>query len=176
MSIRTRFAPSPTGFLHIGGVRTALFNWLLPGTTAASSSCGSTTPIRNATSTTPSSASSTGFAGSASTGTKGRKRAGRSGPYYQSQRTESYRRAADQLLASGHVYRDYSTDSERTADKARGRARQAGLSISPQGTHRRGSRPVRSREDVRSPSLRGPAGTNARPPRPDQGRRRVRHR
>ena len=29
MTIRTRFAPSPTGFLHIGGVRTALFNWLL---------------------------------------------------------------------------------------------------------------------------------------------------
>jgi hypothetical protein len=29
MSIRTRFAPSPTGYLHIGGVSTALFNWLL---------------------------------------------------------------------------------------------------------------------------------------------------
>ena len=28
MTIRTRFAPSPTGYLHIGGVRTALFNWL----------------------------------------------------------------------------------------------------------------------------------------------------
>ena len=27
--IRTRFAPSPTGYLHIGGVRTALFNWLV---------------------------------------------------------------------------------------------------------------------------------------------------
>ena len=27
MSIRTRFAPSPTGFLHIGGARTALYNW-----------------------------------------------------------------------------------------------------------------------------------------------------
>ena len=27
--IRTRFAPSPTGYLHIGGVRSALFNWLL---------------------------------------------------------------------------------------------------------------------------------------------------
>ena len=28
MSVRTRFAPSPTGFLHIGGARTALYNWL----------------------------------------------------------------------------------------------------------------------------------------------------
>src|SRR3982750_1361673 len=28
MSVRVRMAPSPTGFLHIGGVRTALFNWL----------------------------------------------------------------------------------------------------------------------------------------------------
>jgi glutamyl-tRNA synthetase len=28
MSVRVRFAPSPTGYLHIGGVRTALFNWL----------------------------------------------------------------------------------------------------------------------------------------------------
>ncbi|MDQ6971427.1 MAG: glutamate--tRNA ligase family protein, partial [Mariprofundaceae bacterium] len=28
MTIRTRFAPSPTGMLHIGGARTALFSWL----------------------------------------------------------------------------------------------------------------------------------------------------
>ena len=28
MSIITRFAPSPTGYLHLGGARTALFNWL----------------------------------------------------------------------------------------------------------------------------------------------------
>ncbi|MEO8444540.1 MAG: glutamate--tRNA ligase family protein, partial [Gammaproteobacteria bacterium] len=28
MKVKTRFAPSPTGFLHIGGVRTALFSWL----------------------------------------------------------------------------------------------------------------------------------------------------
>ncbi|HOA53446.1 MAG TPA: glutamate--tRNA ligase family protein, partial [Thermogutta sp.] len=28
MTVRTRFAPSPTGYLHIGGVRTALFCWL----------------------------------------------------------------------------------------------------------------------------------------------------
>ena len=29
--IRVRFAPSPTGYLHIGGARTALFNWLFAG-------------------------------------------------------------------------------------------------------------------------------------------------
>ena len=28
MTVRVRFAPSPTGFLHVGGARTALFNWL----------------------------------------------------------------------------------------------------------------------------------------------------
>jgi len=29
LTIRVRFAPSPTGYLHVGGARTALFNWLL---------------------------------------------------------------------------------------------------------------------------------------------------
>ena len=28
MTVRTRYAPSPTGYLHVGGARTALFNWL----------------------------------------------------------------------------------------------------------------------------------------------------
>jgi nondiscriminating glutamyl-tRNA synthetase len=38
MMIRVRFAPSPTGYLHVGGARTALFNYLLRSITAASSS------------------------------------------------------------------------------------------------------------------------------------------
>ena len=47
MSVRVRMAPSPTGFLHIGGVRTFLFNWLFArGTRAASACCGSRTPTR----------------------------------------------------------------------------------------------------------------------------------
>ncbi|MBI3624060.1 hypothetical protein HY218_00325, partial [Candidatus Saccharibacteria bacterium] len=29
MTVRTRFAPSPTGYVHVGGIRTALFAWLL---------------------------------------------------------------------------------------------------------------------------------------------------
>jgi glutamyl-tRNA synthetase len=39
------------------------------------------------------------------------------GPYFQSERSEHYRRAAARLLESGHVYRDYSTEAERAADK-----------------------------------------------------------
>jgi glutamyl-tRNA synthetase len=40
------------------------------------------------------------------------------GPYFQSQRREIYARAAERLIASGHVYRDYSTDAQRDAEKA----------------------------------------------------------
>src|SRR5262249_38045667 len=117
-SLRTRFAPSPTGFLHIGGVRTALFNWLLarhhggrlilriddtdqqrPGEDAVRR-------IRD------------GFRWLGIDGDEGPEVGGTSGPYYQSQRSALYRQAADRLLASGHVYKDYSTDEERAAAKA----------------------------------------------------------
>src|SRR5262249_11283328 len=40
------------------------------------------------------------------------------GPYFQSQRSEHYAKAAAALVASGHAYRDYSTQAERDADRA----------------------------------------------------------
>lgn len=46
--IRVRFAPSPTGYLHIGGARTALFNWLFAAKTAVSWYCALKIPIPNA--------------------------------------------------------------------------------------------------------------------------------
>ena len=72
-SVRVRFAPSPTGALHIGGARTALYNWLLArGTRAGRWCCGSRTPTASARRRRTSSRSSTRCAGSSSTGTRGR--------------------------------------------------------------------------------------------------------
>ena len=132
MSIRTRFAPSPTGFLHIGGVRTALFNWLLARHHGGQFilRIDDTDQERHVEDAVKRILD--GFRWIGIDWDEGPEVGGPFGPYYQSQRADSYRRAAERLVASGHVYRDYSTDSERAAEKARGRARQARLSISPQ--------------------------------------------
>ena len=117
-SVRTRFAPSPTGYLHIGGVRTALFNWLLArhhngqfilridDTDQQRHVEESVGKILD------------GFRWIGIDWDEGPEVGGGYGPYYQSQRSEIYKQAADRLLASGHVYRDYSTEQERAAEKA----------------------------------------------------------
>ena len=46
--VRTRFAPSPTGYMHVGNLRTALYTWLIAGMPAGRLSCASRTPIRSA--------------------------------------------------------------------------------------------------------------------------------
>jgi hypothetical protein len=43
----TRFAPSPTGYIHVGNLRTALMNYLIARKSAAPSSCGWTIPTRS---------------------------------------------------------------------------------------------------------------------------------
>ena len=117
MSVRTRFAPSPTGFLHIGGVRTALFNWLLARHHGGQFilRIDDTDQERHVEDAVRRILD--GFRWIGIDWDEGPEVGGPFGPYYQSQRADHYRRAADQLLASGHVYRDYSTDSERAALK-----------------------------------------------------------
>jgi nondiscriminating glutamyl-tRNA synthetase len=117
-SVRTRFAPSPTGFLHIGGVRTALFNWLLARHHGGRFllRIDDTDQQRHVEDAVAKILD--GFRWIGIDWDEGPEVGGDFGPYYQSQRAEIYRRAADQLLASGHVYRDYSTEQERAAEKA----------------------------------------------------------
>ncbi|MGE3821926.1 MAG: glutamate--tRNA ligase [Isosphaeraceae bacterium] len=118
MSVRTRFAPSPTGFLHIGGVRTALFNWLLARHHGGQFvlRIDDTDQQRHVEDAVKKILD--GFRWIGIDWDEGPEVGGAFGPYYQSERTASYRAAADRLIASGHVYRDYSTDRERAADKA----------------------------------------------------------
>ncbi len=101
---RVRFAPSPTGYLHVGGARTALFNWLFARHT------GGTFILR---------IEDTDFERSSAEMVTGILDGMRwlgmdwdEGPFYQSQRLDLYRATADKMLASGHAYFCFCTKDE----------------------------------------------------------------
>jgi glutamyl-tRNA synthetase len=117
MTVRTRFAPSPTGFLHIGGVRTALFNWLLARHHGGQfllrvDDTDQQRHVEDAVRLILD-----GFRWMGMDWDEGPDRGGPHAPYFQSQRTAKYTAAADRLVASGHAYRDYSTEADRAAEK-----------------------------------------------------------
>jgi glutamyl-tRNA synthetase len=137
MTVRTRFAPSPTGFLHIGGVRTALFNWLLARHFGGQFllRIDDTDQERHVEDAVKRILD--GFRWLGIDWDEGPDVGGPNGPYYQSQRTANYQAAVRRLIDSGHVYRDYSTEAERAAEKAAAeRAKQAyrfrRLALSPE--------------------------------------------
>jgi glutamyl-tRNA synthetase len=104
MSVRTRFAPSPTGYLHIGGARTALFSWLyarrhggqfilrIEDTDLERSTQPAVQAILD--------------------GMDWLDLKPDEGPFYQTQRFERYRQVADQLLKDGHAYYCYCSKQE----------------------------------------------------------------
>ena len=114
--VRTRFAPSPTGFLHVGGARTALFCWAyarrhqgafilrVEDTDLERSTQASVDAILE----------SLRWLGIDWD----------EGPFFQMQRLARYREIADRLIASGHAYRCWATkeelDAMREAQRARG--------------------------------------------------------
>jgi glutamyl-tRNA synthetase len=111
MNVRVRFAPSPTGFLHIGGARTALFNWLYARHTGGTFvlRIEDTDAARNTNEATEVILSGLRWLGlnwdegptSADPSAPGR---GDYGPYFQSQRGESYRRRVRELMDKGLAY------------------------------------------------------------------------
>jgi len=115
--VRTRFAPSPTGYLHIGGVRTALFNWLfargrggqfilrVDDTDQQRNVDATLKPILH------------GFRWLGLDWDEGPEAGGAHGPYFQSQRSEKYQAAVDALLASGAAYRDFARTEEIQAER-----------------------------------------------------------
>lgn len=95
-NVRVRFAPSPTGYLHIGGARTALFNWLYARHT------GGVFVLRvEDTDTARSTQEATDVI---LTGMQWLGLNWDEGPYFQSQRKEIYRKRIDELMAKGMAY------------------------------------------------------------------------
>jgi glutamyl-tRNA synthetase len=117
IAVRTRFAPSPTGYLHIGGVRTALFNWLfarkhggqfilrIDDTDQQRNVAEALQPILH------------GFRWLGLNWDEGAEVGGPHGPYYQSQKLERYQGAVRDLVEKGHAYWDYATEDEVKAER-----------------------------------------------------------
>ncbi len=122
---RVRFAPSPTGYLHVGGARTALFNWLyarrhggafilrIEDTDMERSSTDMVTAIFDS------------LTWLGLDWDEGPRVGGPHGPYFQTERMDKYRAAAQALVLSGHAYRCFckpeDLKTERTAAEAAGR-------------------------------------------------------
>jgi len=115
MTIRTRFAPSPTGYLHIGGARTALFSWAYARHHGGSFilRIEDTDLARSATE-----AVQAILDGMAWLGLKHDE-----GPFYQTQRMERYREVIRQMLAAGTAYYCYTSKEELDALRAAQEAR-----------------------------------------------------
>ena len=115
MTVRTRFAPSPTGFLHIGGARTALFAW------AYARRHGGKFILRIDDSDV---ARSTPEAVQAILdGMQWLGLAHDEGPFYQMQRMDRYRQVIDEMVAAGTAYHCYMSKEELDALRAEQEAR-----------------------------------------------------
>ncbi len=107
--MRVRFAPSPTGFLHVGGARTALFNWLL------ARQSGGTFVLRIE--DTDRARSSEAMTEAILRGLEWLGIDWDEGPCFQSDRVAEHADAGRKLLAGGQAYRDFSTAEELARDR-----------------------------------------------------------
>lgn len=106
MSVRTRFAPSPTGYLHVGGARTALFNWLYARKNGGKLilRIEDTDDKRNTAEATQAIYDGLNWLGL--DWDEGPDKGGDYGPYQQSERHGIYEKYLKQLEAGGHLYED----------------------------------------------------------------------
>ena len=104
MTVRTRFAPSPTGYLHIGGARTALFSWLYARKNAGTFILRIEDTDRERSTQASVDAILEGMAWLELNYDEG--------PFYQTQRFDRYAEVIQQLLDSGYAYRCYCSKDE----------------------------------------------------------------
>src|SRR5438093_213217 len=134
-SPRVRFAPSPTGYLHVGGARTALFNWLF------ARHFGGTLVLRIE--DTDVERSTPGMVEGILQGLSWLGLDWDEGPYYQTQRLNLYLAAADRLIESGAAY--YCFCSKEDLEQRRKKAAEEGRPPKYEGTCRKLDRAEASR-------------------------------
>jgi glutamyl-tRNA synthetase len=108
-AVRVRFAPSPTGFLHVGGARTALFNWLW------ARHVGGTFILRIE--DTDLERSTDEMIAAILEGLDWLGIDWDEGPYYQSRNVDHHREAAEAMIAAGHAYPCFCTVEELAAER-----------------------------------------------------------
>ena len=115
--IRVRFAPSPTGPFHIGGARSALFNWLLARKTGGKLilRIEDTDLERSSRESEENIKAALKWLGM--DWDEGVDVGGEYGPYRQTERLDLYRKYTEQLLAEGKAYHCYCTDEELEAER-----------------------------------------------------------
>ena len=158
-NVRTRMAPSPTGFFHIGNAKTALYNWLLARQT------GGTFILRLEDTDAERSKVEyeqvvaealtwLGITWDEGPGFDGNPDQGDFGPYRQSQRTELYRNEAQRLIDEGTAYRCFCTKADLDAERERAgqgaHARYSGKcrNLTPEDTAAKGDAPYSVRFKV----------------------------
>ncbi len=114
---RVRFAPSPTGYLHIGGVRTALFNWLWARKTGGTFILRIEDTDQERSTTENEEIILREMKWLDLTWDEGPDVGGPNGPYRQMERLEIYREFVDKLIAKGAAYRCYCTKEELEAQR-----------------------------------------------------------
>ena len=104
--IRVRFAPSPTGYLHIGGARTALFNWLFARHHGGKLILRIEDTDKTRNTEEAAAAIYEGLRWLGLNWDEGAQVGGKFGPYLQSERTELYERYLKKLQETGHIFED----------------------------------------------------------------------
>ncbi len=105
-NIRVRFAPSPTGYLHIGGARTALFNWLFARHHGGTFVLRVEDTDKSRNSQEAAAAIYDGMRWLGLNWEEGPHVGGNFGPYFQSERDEIYERHLQKLQDAGHTFED----------------------------------------------------------------------
>lgn len=122
-AVRVRFAPSPTGKLHVGGARTAIYNWAFARANGGTFilRIDDTDPTRSTEENTQVILRAMRWLGL--DWDEGPEVGGDFGPYFQTERMDSYREAAERLVAEGKAYYCFCTPEQLAADREAAAAR-----------------------------------------------------